>query len=138
MMIESNKDQRWMFAREFDPSVFINMSYNENNLLCNLAAVMIDITKSGESISESSPGPTYTGIIALRQNAKSIGAIGFHIAHSAHKYLTRQFSFKGVTDVTAKFINDFDQQRTIAPQPELTEEERLAMFAGFIAEQEQS
>lgn len=137
MMIESNTDQRWMFAREFDPSVFISMSYNENSLLCNLAAVMIDISKSGDSISETNPGPTYSGIIALRQNAKQIGAIGFHIAHEAHVHLSRQFAYKGITDVTSKIIKDFDKRKKEECKAVMTEEEKAAMFAALMSDQDQ-
>lgn len=108
MMIETNQDKKWMFGREFDPSVFVNMSYNENNLLCNLAAVMIDYTKtSGEILTPKNPGPTYSGIIALRPNAKTLGDLGYHLARCAHEHLSLQYSFRGINDTSRKFIKSY-------------------------------
>lgn len=101
------------------------MSYNENNLLCNLAAVMIDHTKaSGDIITVQSPGPTYSGIIALRPNAKTLGDIGFHIAMSAHEHLSLQYSYRGINDTTTKIIKSFKPNRTTVCKKKMTDEER--------------
>lgn len=82
-MIDTNKDLKWMFASEFDPSVFTHISYNENVLLCNLVAVMIDFSKaSGNPITSRNPGPTYSGIINLRPGARKLD-LGFHLAKKA-------------------------------------------------------
>lgn len=124
MMIETNKDKRWMFAREFDPSVFVNMSYNDNNLLCNLAAAMIDHTKSaGETLSENNPGPTYSEIISLRQNAKTLGALGFHIARKAHEHLSLQYSYRGINPVTTEIIKSYNPRKGVECKKRMTDEE---------------
>lgn len=107
MMIETNQDKKWMFAREFDPSVFIHISYNENTLLCNLAAAMIDYSKSGtDNWTARNPGPTYSGITSLRPNATQLGDIGFGFAREAHDYLKLQFSFRGINEKSRRFIKN--------------------------------
>lgn len=79
-MAPHNPDLKWMYDREFDPGVFIRMSYNENVLLCNFVAALIDCSKAtGSMPSFNKPGPTYLGITELRTNAKKLDEKGFYI-----------------------------------------------------------
>lgn len=111
-MAANNTDHKWMYAREFDPGVFIKMSYNENVLLCNLLAALIDCSKAeGAMPTFERPGPTYKGISDLRTNAKNLDQIGFVIVSKAHVYLRKQFSFRPESDIIDGFLADHEEEQ---------------------------
>lgn len=86
-----------MYAREFDPGVFIKMSYNENVLLCNFVAALIDCSKAtGTMPSFRNPGETYKDITNLRVNAKKLDEKGFYLVLRAHNHLRQQYSLRFV------------------------------------------
>lgn len=81
-------------------------------------------------------GPTYSGIIALQLNAKTLSALGFHLARCAHEHLSLQYSFRGINDTSRKFIDSFTPDQDLRCRKKSTDEERAAMYAGLIARQD--
>lgn len=116
-MSPQNPDLKWMYAREFDPGVFVKMSYNENVLLCKFVAALIDCSKaSGTMPTFSKAGDTYLGITNLRSNAKKLDEKGFYIVTRAHHYLRQQFSYKEESDVIADFLKDYVEEKQTEEQ----------------------
>lgn len=125
-MAPGNKDQKWMYAREFDPGVFVKMSYNENSLLCNLVAALIDCSKASEDMpSFKRPGLTYLGITSLRTNSQKLDNVWFYIALRAHYYLRKQFSYNPESGVIGDSLKDHEeeQKRETVQQRYLTSEQ---------------
>ncbi|XP_065214961.1 uncharacterized protein LOC135841744 [Planococcus citri] len=63
----SGKDPLWPYAREFDSTVFLDMSYEENYRLCNMLAMIIDLNESSSySYQGNNIGPTYKKLISKK------------------------------------------------------------------------